>query len=117
MDLYYQEAALAIAEFLNGYGFGFDRTRALKDQSWWDTLSGAAYTLISEHFQRKHIVVHIDPPHMKWLRQRAYVRGTTINMSHQDILIYDLVDILGYYNLHASDNPPMEYRFPESFSL
>ncbi len=118
MDKVYTEAATAIAEYLNGYGFDMDRSRPLKDQEWWDTLSGAAYNLLTEHFKKKQIHVKFDPVYFDWLARRAFRRGSSIkNMSHQDILIYDLVDILGYYNYESLDNPPMEYVFPESFWL
>lgn len=118
MDTVYAEAAFAIAEFLNGYGFAFDRRFPLKEQKWWNTLSGAAYNLITEHFKKKHIRIKLDPVNFDWLARRAYRRGSCIkNLSHEDILIYDLIDILGYYNYDTLDNPPMEYIFPESFSL
>ena len=118
MDNVYAESATAIAEFLNGYGFEMDRSLPLKDQEWWDTLSGAAYTLLKEHFNKKHIQIKLDPVYFDWLARRASRRGSSIkNMSHQDIVIYDLVDILGYYNYYSLDNPPIEYIFPESFWL
>lgn len=118
MENVYAEAATAIAEYLNGYGFGIDRSLPLKDQVWWNELSGASYNLLTEHFKKKHIQITLDPVYFDWLTRRAFLRGSSIkNMSHQDILIYDLVDILGYYNDETVDNPPMEYIFPESFWL
>jgi len=118
MDLWYSEAAIALAEYINGCGFSFDHTRPLRDQDWWDVISSAAYNLIKDHFERKHIVVQLDPIHMDWIVRRAYSRRSSIkNMSHEDMVIYDIVDVLPYYNMVTLDNPPLGYRIPESFSL
>jgi hypothetical protein len=118
MDIWYSEAATAIAEFLNGYSFSLDRTRSLQRQTWWPTLEEALYTILKEHFQRKKLVIHLDPLHLDWLIRRAHSRKTSVKgMSHQDMVLYDIVDVVGYYNVYAYDNPPMGYLIPESFSL
>jgi hypothetical protein len=118
MDLWYSEAALAISEYLNGCGFPFDRTRSLHRQYWWNTLSGAAYNILKEHFDRKQIVIQLDPLHRDWLIRRAYSRRTSCKgMSAQDMVLYDIVDILGYYNTESYDNPPLGYIIPEAFQL
>jgi len=118
MDLWYSEAALAISEYLNGCGFPLDRTRPLHQQYWWKTLSKASYNILKEHFDRKNIVIHLTPLQRDWLIRRAYSRETSCKgMSPQDMVLYDVVDILGYYNTESLDNPPFGYIFPETFNL
>lgn len=118
MDLWYSEAALALAEYINGCGFEFDRTRSLRNQDWWDVISSASYNLIHDHFERKQIEVRLDPVQMDWIVRRAKSRRSSVkNMTPQDMVIYDIVDILPYYNMATLDNPPLGYRFPEAFSL
>jgi len=147
MDLYYSEAAIAISEYLNGYGFSIDRstldrrtlncntlnirtldimtfgrripTRVpLRDHDWWDMLSGAAYTLIETRFRKLNIQVHLSSVELDWLERRALSRGATISeLTHEEIIIYDIVDMLEYYNYSWPSNPPLGYQVPSSFSL
>ena len=118
MDLWYSEAATALAEYINGCGFPFDRTLPLRDQYWWDTLSSAAFNLIQDRFERNQLATKLEPLQMDWIVRRARSRGSSVrNMTHQEMVIYDIVDVLPYYNLPSRDNPPLGYRIPEAFSL
>jgi hypothetical protein len=118
MDLWYSEAATAIAEFLNGYGFPLHRDRSLRQHEWWPTLEDAMHTLLTDHFKQKHITIVLDPIHLDWLIRRARSRRSSVKgLSPQDMVLYDIMDVVGYYNMPAADNPPLGYIIPESFSL
>ena len=118
METWYSEAAIAIAEYLNGYNFPLDRNKSIQHQEWWPTLADASYNLISEHFKKKNIMIELNKFQLDWILRRAYSRGVSVNdMSHRDMVIYDIVDILPYYNMYTLENPPLGYIIPESFSL
>lgn len=121
MDLkmdYYAEAATAIAEYINGYGFPFDRSIPLRNHTWWYNLSGAAYTLIETKFRQKEIIVSLSPTELDLLRRRAISRGASIReLTHEEIILYDIIDMLEYYNYEWPNNPPLGYQVPSSFYL
>jgi hypothetical protein len=115
---YYAEAATALAEYINGYGFPLHRDIPLRKHKWWYNLSGAAYTLIETKFRQKEIIVSLNPAELDLLRRRAISRGSTIrDLSHEEIILYDIIDMLEYYNDTWPNNPPLGYQIPTSFYL
>lgn len=118
MDRYYSEAAYAIAEYLNEFGMKLDRSIPLNEHSWWETCNSALINLIENHFKKNKIVVTLTASEKNWLQRRASFRGTIIhNLTPQEMIIYDIVDIFEYYNYEWEYNPPFEYIIPKSFSL
>ena len=115
---YYAEAATALAEYINGYGFPLDRSMPLRNHTWWFNLAGAAYTLIESKFRQKEIIVLLNPAELDLLRRRAISRGSSIrDLTHEEIILYDIIDMLEYYNYAWPNNPPLGYQIPSSFYL
>jgi len=117
MDRYYSEAAYAIAEYLNSFGMKLNRSIPIHEHSWWSTCNSALVNILKTHFKKHNIVITLTNAEKNLLQRRAYLRDNSDNLTHEDLFIYDVVDIFEYYNYEWEYNPPFEYIIPSSFSL
>jgi hypothetical protein len=117
MDRYYSEAAYAIAEYLNAFGMKLNRSIPIHEHSWWSTCNTALVNILKTHLKKRDIVITLTDSEKKLLQRRASLRGNSYNLTHEELFIYDVVDMFEYYNDEWEYNPPFEYIVPKSFSL
>jgi hypothetical protein len=117
MDRYYSESANAIAEYLNAFGMKLDRSIPINEHSWWETCNSALINILNTYFKKHNIVITLTNLEKKLLQRRASLRGNDYNLTHEELFIYDIVDMFEYYNYEWEYNPPFEYIIPQSFSL
>ena len=105
MDRYYSDAAYAISEYLNAFGMEMNRTIPIYQHEWWSIFNDALYNTLKDYYKKNKIIIQLTPIEKQWLIRRNLLRGSVYELTDEDILIYDIVDTIEYYN----------YRWKNSF--